>query len=58
MKTTLNHGGQAKDTSSSHNPLDKVLRRGRHRARGPNRRRAIKEQSTATNNDWADNQAR
>ena len=50
--------GQAKDISPSPNPLVKVLRRGRHWVWGPYRRRAIKEQSTATNNDLADNQAR
>ena len=46
---------QAKDISSSPNPPAKVLQRGRHRVRGPNRRRATKEWSTATNNDRADN---
>ena len=50
----LNHS-QAKDISSSPNPLVKVLRRGRHRVWGLNRRRAIKEWSIAINNDWVDN---
>ena len=49
--------GQAKDTPPSPNPLVKAPRTGRHWVSGPNRRRATKEQSTATNNDWADNQA-
>ena len=35
--------------------LVKVLRRGRHWVWGPNRRRAIKEWSTAIGNDWVDN---
>ena len=49
--------GQAKDTPPSPNPPAKAFRRDRHRAQGPNRRRAIKERSTANNNDRADNQA-
>ena len=51
----LNTAGQAKDISASPNPLVKVLRRGRYWVWGPNRRRAIKEWSTAINNDWVDN---
>ena len=46
---------QAKDISSSPNPLVKVLRRSRHWVWGPNRRRANKEWSIAINNDWVDN---
>ena len=58
MKTnSWTTAGQAKDISSSPNPLVKVLRRGRHWVWGPNRRRAIKEWSIAINNDWVDNQA-
>ena len=41
--------GQAKDISSSPNPLIKVL------VWGPNRRRAIKEWRIDINNDWVDN---
>ena len=48
MKTnSWTTAGQAKDISPSHNPLVKVLRRGRHWVWGPNRRRAIKEWSIA-----------
>ena len=44
MKTnSWTTAAQAKDISSSPNPLVKVLRRGRHWVWGPNRRRAIKE---------------
>ena len=35
--------GQAKDISSSPNPLEKVLRKGRHWVWGRNRRRSIKD---------------
>ena len=38
--------GQAKDISSSPNPLVKVLQRGRHWVWGPNRRRAVKQHWT------------
>ena len=52
MKTnSWTTAGQAKDMSSSHNPLVKVL----EEVCGPNRRRAIKEWSTAINIDWVDN---
>ena len=50
MKTnSWTTAGQAKDISSSPNPLVKVLRRGRHWVWGPNYRRAIKEWSIAIN---------
>ena len=56
MKTnSWTTAGQAKDISSSPNPLVKVLQRGRHLVWGPNRRRASKEWSIAINNDWFDN---
>ena len=52
MKTnSWTTAGQAKDISSSPNPLVKSLRRGRHWVWGPNRRRAIKEWSIAINNE-------
>ena len=58
MKTnSRNTAGQAKDKSSSPNPLVEALWRGGHWVWGPNRHRAIKERNTATNNDRADNQA-
>ena len=59
MKTgSRTTAGQAKDAPPSPTPPAKAPRRGRHEARGSNRRRAIKKRSTAINNDRADNQAR
>ena len=46
--------GQAKDKSSSPNPLVKVLRRGRHCVWGPNSRRATKEWNIAIISGWVD----
>ena len=58
MKTnSWSTAGQAKDISSSPNPLVKVLRRDHHWVWGSNRRRAVKEWSIAINNDWVDNWA-
>ena len=47
----------AKPKTNRQAPTHWLKSHGRHRARGLNRCRAIKERSTAINNDWADNQA-
>ena len=55
MKTSnWTKADQAKDKSSSPNPLIKVLRKSHHLVWGPNRRNTIKEWSIAINNDWVD----
>ena len=53
--TSWTTAGQAKDKSSSPNPLVKALWRGCHWVWGPNHRRAIKEWSIVINHDWVHN---
>ena len=51
------HGGPSHRQAPGTNPQIKAPRQSRHRARGSTHRRATKEETTATNRDWAQNQA-
>ena len=54
----LSHGVSSYRQAPGTNPLIKALRQSCHRVRGLTHHRAIKEETTAINCDWAQNQAR